>query len=89
MPIHPELLEILCDPITKVSVKILAPEKLAALNAAVAQRQVTDAKGNVVEGNIEEALITADGKTIYRVDSGIPIMLAELGIPATTIPGLV
>lgn len=89
MPIHPDLLEILCDPITKVSVKILAPEKLAALNAAVAQRKVMNALGNAVEGHIEEALITADGKTIYRVDSGIPIMLAEHGIPTAQIPGLV
>ena len=88
MPIHPELLEILCDPVTKVPVKILALEKLAALNAAVAQRKVADAKGSVVEGTIEEALITTDGKTIYRVDSGIPIMLAEHGIPAAQIPGL-
>jgi len=88
MPIHPELLEILCDPITKVAVQMLAPEKLAILNAAVTQGKVKDAKGNAVEGNVEEALITTDGKTIYRVDSGIPIMLAEHGIPTDQVPGV-
>ena len=29
---------------------------------------------------VDEALVTTDGKVIYRVDDGIPVMLPEQGI---------
>jgi uncharacterized protein YbaR (Trm112 family) len=36
--------------------------------------------GQKVDTPLEEGLITEDRKTIYRIDDGIPIMLAEEGI---------
>ena len=40
---------------------------------------------------LDEALVTADGRTVYRVDDGIPVMLENLAIPteqlADAVPG--
>ena len=36
---------------------------------------------------LEEALITTDGKTVYPVRSGIPVMLVDQGIAARQVPG--
>jgi uncharacterized protein YbaR (Trm112 family) len=83
MPIDKQLLEILCCPVTKVPVEVLPPAKLAAINEKIAQRLVKNVDGKIVETPLEEGLITEDGKTIYRVDEGIPNMLPGDGIPAS------
>jgi uncharacterized protein YbaR (Trm112 family) len=81
VPIHEEMLKILCCPVTKVPVKMLPEDKLAKLNELVEQKKIKNAEGHVVDRKLEEALITEDGKTIYRVDEGIPVMLDYEGIP--------
>ena len=81
MSVDPKLLEILVCPITKVSVKALGKEKLAALNRAIAQGGVKHVHGAAVEDPLDEALVTEDGRTVYRVDDGIPVMLEDLAIP--------
>ena len=81
MSVDPKLLEILVCPITKVSVKALGKEKLAALNRAITEGGVKHMDGAAVEGPLEEALVTEDGRTVYRVDDGIPVMLEDLAIP--------
>ena len=43
--------------------------------------------GGPVEETMEEALITEDGKTLYTVKKGIPIMLAEKAIPTESLSG--
>jgi uncharacterized protein YbaR (Trm112 family) len=43
--------------------------------------------GASVEEPLDEGLITEDGKTIYRVNDGIPIMLEEQGITANQVAG--
>ena len=82
MPIHKDLLEILVCPATKQPLELLSEAKLAQLNARITQGQLQNVGGHKVEAPIEEGLITTDGKTIYRIDDGIPIMLVEEGIPA-------
>ncbi len=82
VPIKKELLDILCCPVTKTSLEPLPEERLSRLNDRIRQGAIRSADGNIVEQPIEEALITTDGKTIYRIDDGIPVMLADLGIPA-------
>ena len=37
---------------------------------------------------LREALITRDGKRIYRIDDGIPVLLPEEGLEAASIDGL-
>ena len=82
MPIPKDLLEILVCPVTQQPLEILSAEKLAALNGRIAAGRAQNTAGAKVEAPITEALITTDGKTIYRIDDDIPNMLAEEGIPA-------
>jgi uncharacterized protein YbaR (Trm112 family) len=81
MPVDKKLLEILCCPVTKIPVKPLAKAKLAALNRRIAAGEVKLADGSAVEAPLEEALITDNGTTIYRIESSIPVMLEDQGIP--------
>ncbi len=85
MPIRSDLLEILVCPATKQPLEILREERLATLNAAIAAQRIVNAGGKKVEIPLEEGLITTDGKTIYRIDDSIPIMLVEEGIPAAQV----
>ena len=81
MSVDPKLLEILVCPITKVSVRMLGKHKRTELNRAIAEGGVRHMDGAVVDTPLEEALVTSDGRTVYRVDDGIPIMLEDFAIP--------
>jgi uncharacterized protein YbaR (Trm112 family) len=86
MPIKKELLEILCCPVTKQPVEVVSGDKISKLNDLIGKGKLKNVDGTAVEGKIEEALITTDGKTIYRIDDGIPVMLVDMGIPTDQIP---
>ena len=80
MPLDDKLLELLCCPTTKVAVKLLPKDKLDKLNELIKQGQVKFEEGSPVENPVEQALITEDNKTIYLVESDIPIMLADKAV---------
>jgi uncharacterized protein YbaR (Trm112 family) len=88
LPIQNDLLEILCDPITRTPVQLLTAEQVTTINSAINTGKVNNVEGKTVEEPLQEGLITTDGKTIYRIDNDIPIMLAEQGIAASQIDGL-
>ncbi|MEO7071964.1 MAG: Trm112 family protein [Rhodanobacter sp.] len=77
------LLDILCCPVSKTPVRPLNHGELDALNGAIASGSVQTVAGKIVDVRVGEALITTDGKVIYRVDDGIPVMLPEEGIGTT------
>ena len=81
MSIDSKLLEILRCPLTKQSLSPLTKEKMDKLNSKISMREVHYEDGTVVEDGIEEGLITENGNRIYRVESGIPIMLHKQSIP--------
>jgi len=87
MSLDKHLLEILVCPATKTPVKLLAKDKLAILNREVDKGTVAYLDGSTVDGQLDEALITEDGRTLYRVSDGIPVMLEEQGISAKQVPG--
>ncbi len=80
MPVNEKLLEILCCPKTKVPVKMLKNEQIEKINNEMKNKTIHYMDDATVEEPLEEGLITIDGKTIYRVDGSIPIMLIEKGI---------
>ena len=80
MSIDRKLLEILCCPVTKVPVKVLSSARLKQLNDRIAQGDVLYLDGSQVKEPFEEALITENDTTIYRVDDGIPVMLEDKGV---------
>ncbi len=81
MPVSKELVDILCCPVTKVPVRMATAEELAALNAAITSGEAKHADGSKVEAALEEALITEDKASVYKVLDSIPIMLKEQAIP--------
>ncbi len=87
MSVDKHLLEILVCPVTKTPVKLLAKDKLAILNLEVDKGEVTYVDGSPVGGPLDDALITEDGRMLYRVSDGIPVMLEEQGISAKQVPG--
>jgi uncharacterized protein YbaR (Trm112 family) len=75
-----ELLEILVCPETKQPVAPATPELLARLNEAVRAGRVRTRGGRAVDQPIVEGLVREDGRILYPVDDGIPVMLIEESI---------
>lgn len=75
--IHPELLEILCCPETHQPVREAAPELLERVNHAVRAGGVKAEGGAEVNEAVAGGLVREDGKFLYPIRNGIPIMLVE------------
>ena len=79
------LLDILCCPVTKLPLRLLAENELTALNRAIAHNEVLNRAGTRVAAALASGLITRDAKTIYRVDEDIPVMLADEAIATSQV----
>ena len=77
-----KLLDILCCPISKQSLLPLSASRLESLNAGIAQSRIRQQDGGTPDKPLKQALITADGKFIYRIDDGIPVLLVDEAIAA-------
>jgi uncharacterized protein YbaR (Trm112 family) len=77
------LLDILCDPVSKTPLKLLNRQQLDALNQAIRANAILATDGRSVADEVTAGLITIDGKVIYRIDDGIPVLLADEGIGTT------
>ncbi len=80
MPVSTELLEILVCPETKQPVAMAGDELLTQLNEKIAAGKQRNRGGDKVEKPIAEGLVREDGKVLYAVDDGIPVMLIEESI---------
>ncbi len=72
-----KLLDILCCPTSKQPLALLGSTELASLNAAIAAGGVKRADGSPQAEQIGEGLVTRDRKLVYRVEDGIPVLLAD------------
>ena len=72
-----KLLDILVCPVTRQSLAMLDAAGLEALNRAIAAGTVKRSDEAVQADTLREALVTRDRKTVYRIDDGIPVLLAE------------
>ncbi len=77
-----KLVEILRCPVSRAPVAMLPKDRLRTLNAAIEAGELQHADGRKVEGPLKAALVTEDGKRIYPVRDGIPVMLADEAILA-------
>jgi uncharacterized protein YbaR (Trm112 family) len=75
-----KLLDILCCPVSKQPLALLNGGELAALNQAIAAGSVKRADGERQAEPLREGLITRDHRSIYRIDDGIPVLLADEAI---------
>lgn len=72
-----KLLDILCCPTTKQPLALLGAPELAALNRAIAAGAVARADGSPQAEPLSEGLVTHDRRTAYRIEDGIPVLLAD------------
>lgn len=78
--LSPDLLEILVCPETKQPVAPAGSELLARVNEQIRAGRVRTRGGRAVSEPILEALLREDGRILYAVDDGIPVMLIEESI---------
>jgi len=77
------LLDILCDPISRTPLKLMSKLQVDALNRAIRAQQVQTTAGKTIAEELGAGLITTDGKVMYRIDDGIPVLLADEAIGTT------
>jgi len=74
------LLTILRCPVTHKGLSLLKKDKLEKINAAIVAGDVSTRDGVSLTEPLSEALVTDDGKRIYPVDDGIPVLLESESI---------
>jgi uncharacterized protein YbaR (Trm112 family) len=57
------------------------------VNTAIAAGGVLRGDGSAQQDALREALVTRDRKTLYRLDDGIPVLLAEEAIATAQVEG--
>jgi uncharacterized protein YbaR (Trm112 family) len=82
-----KLLDLLVSPDTRQPLALLDGTGLEALNAAIAAGGVARADGSAQAQPLREALVTRDRKQVFRVEDGIPVLLAEEAIATAQIDG--
>jgi uncharacterized protein YbaR (Trm112 family) len=70
-----KLLSILCCPVTHKGLSLARADRLASINTAIGAGKLKNRDGKVLEATLKEALVTDDGKTMYPIDDGIPVLL--------------
>ena len=69
------LLAILQCPITRKGLSLAKPATLKSVNAAIESGALCNRDGETLSEPLTEALLTDDGKVLYPVASGIPVLL--------------
>lgn len=82
-----KLLDILCCPTSKQPLALLGSAELEAINRAIAAGGVTRADGSPQAEVLTEGLVTRDRRTAYRVDDGIPVLLADEALATDQVDG--
>lgn len=80
-----KLLDLLVSPDTRQPLSLLEAAGLEALNRAISAGSVSKADGNPLAQPLREVLVSRDRKQLFRVEDGIPVLLAEEAIPTAQI----
>jgi len=75
-----KLLDILACPATRQPLSLLGRDGLDALNAAIAAGGIRRADESPQAEPLREALVTRDHRLVYRIEDGIPVLLADEAI---------
>lgn len=83
-----KLLDLLVCPATHQPLHRLDAKQREALNAAIAKGEIRRGDGRTETQALADALASRDGKQVYRIDDGIPVMLVEDSLQTAGIDGL-
>lgn len=78
--LDPELLQILACPETKQPLTVADEALVARLNERRASGGLKNRGGEAVEGTLDGGLLRQDGRWLYPVIDGIPVLLIESAI---------
>jgi uncharacterized protein YbaR (Trm112 family) len=76
-----ELLSILCCPETQQPLQPAPAELIESLNERIRQGNIRNRSGTAINERCEAGLLRQDGKAIYPVRGGLPILLVAEAIP--------
>ena len=79
--IDQKLLDILACPETHEAVSLAGDDLIESLNRKIEAGQLVNRAGETVTEPIAGGLVRADGRYLYVIRNGIPVMLVEQGIP--------
>ncbi|MAE46275.1 MAG: hypothetical protein CMJ86_05210 [Planctomycetes bacterium] len=79
-PVDPELLKILACPKTHQPLSEASSAVLDQVNGAIAGGSVQNIGGEAVQEALEAGLVREDGKVVYPIRDGIPVLLIDEGI---------
>lgn len=83
-PIDPGLLEIVACPDTHQALAVADDALVERVNAAIAGGRVTNVGGEAVTEPLEGGLVRDDGRIVYPIRDGIPVLLVDEGL---AVPG--
>ena len=69
------LLAILRCPVTHKELSLAGSQTIRDVNAAIDAGKLSNRDGRTLDEALSEALITDDGKVLYPVANGIPVLL--------------
>lgn len=78
--IDPNLLQILACPATHQSLTEATAQQIAQVNEVIRSGACTNVGGEKVENELTGALAREDGKLLYPIVDGIPVLLENEGI---------
>ena len=79
--IDKDLLEILACPETHQPLHEASAAELARANEAIQAGRQQDKAGKPVKEPLEAGLVREDGKVLYPIRDGIPVLLIDEGLP--------
>jgi uncharacterized protein len=79
--IDPQLLAFLVCPETRTPLHVAEAGLIAHVNELAAQGRLENRRGQVLENPIDGGLVRADGRLLFPIVDGIPLMLIDEAIP--------
>jgi uncharacterized protein YbaR (Trm112 family) len=87
-PMDRKLLDLLVCPATHQPLHRLDASQRERVNAAIGRGELLRSDGRPESTPLADALATRDGRSVYRIDDGIPVLLVDEALATASLDGL-